>query len=105
MLHHALAPFDRSRSRSSHRLSVRLKFHHFPPTRLPPACEEFTGLFLSIILVGGGFSLSFAEEIFVYIYYWHILEIKFVTFNGQIFSKLILDSSLTIGLKNVFIWT
>ena len=55
MIHHALAPFDRSPSRSSHRLSVRLKFHHFSPTRLPPACEEFTGLFLSIILVGGGF--------------------------------------------------
>ena len=67
MLHHALAPFDRSPSRCSHRLSVRLRSHHFPPTRLPLACEEFTGLSLSIILVGGGFSLTFAEEMFVYI--------------------------------------
>ena len=58
-------PFDCSPSRFSHRL-FELNFHRFPPPPLPPACELFASLLLSIVLVGSGFFPTFAEETFVY---------------------------------------
>ena len=91
---HALASFDRSPSRCSHRLFEPI-FQHFPPPPLPPACELIPSLFLFLVLVGGG-SLTpppppppFAEEILVY-YILADLEklIKFVTFGGQIYCNL-----------------
>ena len=64
-LFHKLAPFDRSPSRCSHRLFEPI-FQHFPTPPLPPACELISSLFLCLVLVGGGFFPTFAEEILVY---------------------------------------
>ena len=64
-LYKVLTPFDRLPSRCSHRL-FELNFHHFPPPPLQPASELFASLFISIVLVGGSFFPTFAEETFVY---------------------------------------
>ena len=67
------------RYRSSERFSMR------SPPPLPPACELIASLFLFLVLAGGVFSPTLAEEILLYYIYWQILKIKFVTFGGHIF--------------------
>ena len=67
-LFHVLAPF-RSLTITLFTSLVWTNFQHFQPPPLPPACELIPySVFLFLFLVGGGFSPSFAEEIFSLLY-------------------------------------
>ena len=66
-------------------------FHHLP-FFLAPACELIPSVFLFLVLVGGGFFPHLCWRDILFIIYWQILKIKFVTFGGQIFSNQILHN-------------